>query len=55
MRLGDTIDHDVYEGTVADQIGRNFMEIGGQDTDLFLKDSPVVASCFSAACRAVTM
>ena len=39
MRFGDTVDHDVHEGAVTDEVGRELMEIGGEDADMLLDDS----------------
>ncbi len=39
MRFGDTVDHDVHERAVTDEVGRELMEIGGEDADMLLDDS----------------
>ena len=38
MGFCEAIDDDVHEGAVSDQVGREFVEIGGQDMNLFLND-----------------
>jgi len=38
MRFGDTVDHNIHERTVTDKIGRELMEIGGEDASMLLDD-----------------
>ncbi len=34
MRLGDTVDHDIHERAVTDEVGRELMEIVGEDANM---------------------
>ena len=39
MRFGDTVDHDIHERAVTDEVGREFMEISGEDANMLLDNS----------------
>ena len=40
MRFGDTVKHDIHERAVTDEVGGEFMEIGGENANVLLDDRP---------------
>ena len=38
MLFGDAVDHDIHERAVTDEVGREFVEIRGENVDVLLDD-----------------